>query len=237
MRVLVQGRRRRSSHMAHRGRERSLNAYARLHMFRGAEGYRAHVPAAHGRTAKAMQFMAMALLSHVTRERSRGRGTRYRGVSRAGAARQCGPPTSAARTEPRAVVRSTLPDAATAAPARVRTVLPTRLRTAVRMPVIGEAVTGDGRSAGATGRGDARRRRSRRGRARRGAPSRASAEVRRAVHGIRCGAARAAAPDGDGGNGRAAPAFAGTARRRAGLRPRFSARGYRAARPSRRGCR
>ena len=95
-------------------------------MFRRAEGRRAHVPAAHGRTAKAMQFMAIALLSLVT-----------------SSAVAVGEPVTAAST-----VRSTLPDASTAAPARVRTVVPTRLRTAVRMPVIGEAVTGDGRSAG-----------------------------------------------------------------------------------------
>ena len=42
--------------MAHRGRERSLSAYARLHMFRRTEGRRAHVPAAHGRTVKALAF-------------------------------------------------------------------------------------------------------------------------------------------------------------------------------------
>ena len=52
--------------MAHHGRERSLNASALPHMFRQAEGRGAHVPAGHGRAAKAMQFMARALLSLVT---------------------------------------------------------------------------------------------------------------------------------------------------------------------------
>ena len=46
-------------------------------------------------------------------------------------------------TEPRAVVRSTLPDAATVAPAREPTVASSRPRTAVRMPVRGEAGAGE----------------------------------------------------------------------------------------------
>ena len=52
--------------MAHRGRERSLGAPARPHMFRRAEGHRTHVTATHGQMVKAMRFMAMALLSLVT---------------------------------------------------------------------------------------------------------------------------------------------------------------------------
>ena len=70
----------------------------------------------------------------------------------------------AARPEPQAVVRSTLPKAMAATTAPV----PALRHGAVRRLVSGEAGTGDARSAAAASRGDARCRRSRPGRARRG---------------------------------------------------------------------
>ena len=68
------------------------------------------------------------------------------------------PPRSSARPEPQAVVRSTLPDAATMVAAREPTEVPARPRTVVRMPVNGEA-----RGAWTARRSDARCRRSRQG--------------------------------------------------------------------------
>ena len=71
---------------------------------------------------------------------------------------------AAVRTEPQAVVRSTLPEAAAEVSARLRA----PVRCAVRSSVRGEAGTGDAGGASATSRGEARGRRSRPGRARRG---------------------------------------------------------------------
>ena len=116
------------------------------------------------------------------------------------------------RPEPRAVVRSTLPEAEAVLSAVMRTRLPGAVRSEVRArsagasaratapvrrmvhraerePVDGDADTGDARSAAATSRGDARCRRSRRGRARRG--------LRRAQRAA--GQAERAATEGSGG--------------------------------------
>ena len=82
------------------------------------------------------------------------------------------------RREPRAVVRSTLPEAEAALSAPVRTAVPGAVRNEVRARSAGaaarvqravwEPVRGDARGAAATSRSDARNRRSRRGRAKRG---------------------------------------------------------------------
>ena len=125
--------------------------------------------------------------------------------------------------QPRAVVRSMPLDAAAAASGPASSA--TRVQSKVRMPVNGEAVTGDGPSARALSRGDARCRRSRQGRARR---------VPRGEHGAK---RRRSAPVDDDRNERAAPAHTGTARRRAPPTKRPSARGFRACGLSRRGCR
>ncbi len=101
------------------------------------------------------------------RECRRSRRTRYRSVSRATARFGSEPPTQAVRAELQAAVRSALPDVATAVPAWPPTAVTTGPWTAMPMPVNGEAVTGERRSARAMSRGGVRCRRSRRGRARR----------------------------------------------------------------------
>ena len=146
------------------------------------------------------------------RERERERRARYRGVSRAGA---MGRRRDGERWRGRSRGQP--------CEARCRTRRRSRLHgsrqscrhdggRAVRMPVRGEAGTGDASGATATSRCDARGRRSRPGRARRRprrarreAPARASTNTRRAVREYRRGVARAAAPDRDGKDERTAP--------------------------------
>ena len=136
-------------------------------MFLRAAGRRTHVPATQGRAVQALVFKAKALHSLVTASASAGASDAHVTATSASRVRRAARRRTVAWTEPRAVVRSTLPDAAKPAPT-------TR---AVQCPR----------------------------RARREAPARASTDTLRAVRGYRRGVARAAAPDRDGKDDRAAP--------------------------------
>lgn len=146
---------------------RYRDAPALPHMFRRTAERRAHVPAAQAWAVQAPMFKAMALRSLATASAGAG-GAPVTAASAArvrwaeGAAVNSGVDgtVGSPRIASGQAVLSTLPDAATAAPTWKLTVASARPRTAVRMPVRGEAGIGEARGAWLARRGDARCRRS-----------------------------------------------------------------------------